>query len=199
MSGCHFDTHTCINSVIVPSRRTPTALSCCSVTLRQDSPSCPALMESTQRPSVRQPVSCDVVWVESWVGVMSQKSSDGGEATRRNLASISVCNRSPVDLHGPNPEISCVKSLSKTTSSGWVCVFMFTCEQGSQGAARNRSNSVFPSVLQACSNTTLTAVHVQQMKCGMHSPLSTIWDICHSGCWWKSESSYVMCCLAANV
>lgn len=76
---------------------------CYSLTLRQDSPVCPALMESTRLPSVRQPVSCDVVWVENWVGVMSQESGDRREAMWRNLASISVYNRSPGDLHRPKP------------------------------------------------------------------------------------------------
>lgn len=49
---------------------------------------------------------------------MRQKNSDRGEAMWMNLASVSVCNRSPGDLHGPKPEISTVKRLSKTTSSG---------------------------------------------------------------------------------
>lgn len=121
MKGCHSFLPTILNSVKVHSKRTPTALPCCSVTLRQESPCCPTLMESTQRPSVRQPVSCNVLWVERWVGVMSQKSSDRGEAMWRNLASISVCNRSSGDLHGAWNLLRYDRFLDQFMSS-YLCV-----------------------------------------------------------------------------
>lgn len=82
-------------------------------------------MESTWRPSVRQPVSCDVVWEGNWVGVMSQKSSDRGEAMWRNLASISVCNRSLDDLQGQNLEISHIKTFQISNHRRTLCLHIY--------------------------------------------------------------------------
>lgn len=168
MKGCHSFLPTSINSVKVHRKRTPTVLPCCSVTLRQESPCCPTLMESTQRPSVRQLVSCNVLWVERWVGVMSQKSSDRGDAMWRNLASISVCNRSPGDLQGAWNLMRYDRFLDQFMSS-YLCV-------NSQVAAWD---FFFLSALQSSSNTIYPATD----ELWEAPPLSNIWNICPCGYW----------------